>query len=145
MSFRDMFRFGLVILVVITGVFLSGCSRLAVLETPQGKLVVEDLNYTHKSGNLYVYDPHRLILVLARADNENFSVSDLNYIVQSGAYLLDSDFHKFHIHETYRGAKFMEASTDTFRLEFEANDDSSWGDFTLHWPGNDPVEIGISD
>lgn len=133
-------RFPLIALLAAISVLLFGCSRTATLETPQGQLKVESLEYVNKTGTFYANDPHRMVLTLARADGKMFSVDDLNYIIQSGAYLTDNQGRKYTISREFKGAVITESQTDNFRLEFSGKPGKDKV-FSLHWPDNDPVEI----
>lgn len=127
-------------LMILISIFASGCSQSAILETPQGNLKVESLEYQYYSGSVYANSPHRLILTLSRADGEMFSIDDLNYIIKSGAYLNDNQGHTYSIPDEMAKGEVLESQTDTFRLEFvgKPGKDKS---FLLYWPENEPFEL----
>jgi hypothetical protein len=133
-------RYLLVTVLVVSGVLISACSSATTLETPQGLLKVEELSYQFKTGTINANDPHRLVLTLTRADNKLFSVDDLNYIVQSGAYLTDSLGEQYDIPANVRDSKILNSQTDKFRLEFRGKPGVN-RNFTLFWPDNNPLEI----
>ena len=132
-------RYSLVACLFAIVLLLSACSA-ATLDTPQGKLKVESLEYLSRTGTFYANDPHRLVLTLTRSDNEMFSVDDLNYIIHSGAYLTDSQGKKYSIARELEDATITDSQTDKFRLEFSGKpgEDRS---FSLYWPDNSPLGI----
>ena len=130
----------LIVLLMVSSLVLVGCSQNIILETPQGELKVENLTYIMHSGTFYANDPHRLVLTLTRVDNKMFSVNDLNYIIQSGAYLKDNQGKVYKIPDSVRDSKILASQTDEFRLEFSGKPGKDRG-FILHWPDNSPLEI----
>ena len=127
-------------LFVAIGVLLCACSPAVTLETPQGKLKVESLDYLHRDGTFNAGDRDRLVLTLTRADKKMFSVDGLNYIIQSGSYLTDNNGKVYTIPDSVRNAEILDSYTDKFRLEFSGKPGKDRV-FTLHWPDNSPLEI----
>jgi len=79
MKTKTRFLVLLTTLISIFSLIFTGCSAILKIETPIGDLKVESLSY---------YTGH-LTLRLSHADKKVFTVEDLQYLVQSEAYLFD--------------------------------------------------------
>jgi hypothetical protein len=140
MFYNFKMRHMLFIACIAIAVLLSACST-KTLETPHGQLKVESLAYLRHGGSFYAKNPDRLVLTLTRLDKEMFSVDDLNYVIQSEAYLTDNHGKVYQIAEEFKGATISSSQTDKFRLEFSGKPPKGNRRFVLYWPDNNPLEI----
>ena len=84
-----------------------------------------------------------MVLELKRADGKNFTASELEAIVRSGASIKSKDTLKnFGIARHQSDAEFVNVNTDTFGLEFAVGSNLGKGSqWTLTWPGIEPIDL----
>jgi hypothetical protein len=134
----------LVCILFLASTVLSACASKSI-QTAEGEYVITSFHHTLHSGtyyaNLGIYGV--MVLELKRADGKNFSASELEAIVRSGATIYSEDTSEnYGIARHQREAEFVNVNTDSFGLEFSVSSNLGKGSqWTLTWTGNEPIGL----